>query len=294
MDVEGILELAWYHTAYEGVARVARTAERLRISPTGTRLASLSETVGKVVSVVSIFSAAVLWIWEASGRAEQRHYAAWTLIAAAHGKPGEFGRVLALESLNRDRVSLSGIDLSFANLRGIELPQADLSGARFEKTNFHGANFQCGFSQLFLFGFWDPTRCGTNFKGALFDSTDLGDAKLWGGDMDEATFTGEFRDPKMHGVSLWHANFKDATVHCGDFSRAFFYGAKFTNTHFTTCKKLDRDLYEHDGHPDFDDALLTSVDLRETGIDPAWLKTAKLCDVWLPDGTHRVDGCHSD
>jgi hypothetical protein len=83
----------------------------VRLNENGEKIANL---ILRFAAAVSIAAAAWTYVVEADGRIEARqdslatrHFSAWALINAARGSPRDAGRVVALEDLNRDRVSLS-------------------------------------------------------------------------------------------------------------------------------------------------------------------------------------------
>jgi hypothetical protein len=154
----------------------------VRLSEDGERIANL---ILRFTIAVSIAAAAWTYVVEADGRvkAQQdalmtKHFSAWALINAARGSPRDAGRVVALEDLNRNRVSLSGAPLAMADLVGLSLPasnlsRADLSGANLAKANLTGANL----SGADLSG---SDLSGANLSGANLTGANLSDAKLKG------------------------------------------------------------------------------------------------------------------
>ena len=61
-----------------------------------------------------IIFAAAIYFSGAPGRVKQKHYQAWQVINMEEGKGGNGGRIDALEELNRDRISLIGINVAGA------------------------------------------------------------------------------------------------------------------------------------------------------------------------------------
>ena len=75
----------------------------------------------------SILIGVIFWFAESGDRVQQRHYQAWQVINTAQGKGGSGGRIEALEELNADHISLTGVDVSSAFLQGLRLPHARLA-----------------------------------------------------------------------------------------------------------------------------------------------------------------------
>jgi hypothetical protein len=50
------------------------------------------EFAGRLIAVVSVAVALIVWIWEAGDREKQKHYRAWELINSAQGSTGDGGR----------------------------------------------------------------------------------------------------------------------------------------------------------------------------------------------------------
>jgi hypothetical protein len=67
-------------------------------------------------------------------------YEAWQVINSAAGQGGSGGRIDALQSLNKDRISLARLTVEGANLTGINLQHAKLQGANFRNANLSEAN----------------------------------------------------------------------------------------------------------------------------------------------------------
>src|SRR6185312_2127742 len=84
---------------------------------------------------LSILVAVFFYFHDAGNRIKQRHYQAWQVINTAQGKGGSGGRIEALEELNRDGVSLIGVDVSNAFLQAI-----DLSTARLLRSDFNAVD----------------------------------------------------------------------------------------------------------------------------------------------------------
>ncbi|HEV8598686.1 MAG TPA: pentapeptide repeat-containing protein [Gemmatimonadales bacterium] len=109
------------------------------------------------------------------------NYQAWTVINSAQGKGGSGGRIDALQDLNRNAVSLSGVRLDGAWLEGIELPGAMLSRASLQEANLRGANLQA--ANLEGANLTGINLTGANLQGAFLKGADLSEAQLGTADL---------------------------------------------------------------------------------------------------------------
>jgi len=141
----------------------------------------------------SVLVAVVFYFADSGNRVKQKHYQAWQVIDTAQGKGGSGGRIEALQELNADHVSLTGVDVGGAFLRGIQLERAHL-----ERCDMHAADLRTGdlkFARL--------SDC--NLRGANFRLTDLTGA--------------DFRSAEMQDVDLNGANLAQANLAYADLSR---------------------------------------------------------------------------
>jgi uncharacterized protein YjbI with pentapeptide repeats len=129
---------------------------------------------------------------------------AWQTVNSAVGKPGNAGRVDALQDLNRDGIQLDGISLSGhavlvgpMDLANASMTHADFSDGTYINVNFSRANLDlstwsnvtcesCGFQCSSL---WAPTFSGSHFVWCDFGcpSNDL----KQGGALIESQFRGD-------------------------------------------------------------------------------------------------------
>jgi hypothetical protein len=98
------------------------------------------EFAGRLIAVVSVAVALIVWIWEAGDREKQKHYRAWELINSARGSTGDGGRRDALQDLNEDGEPLAAAPLAKAYLAEVQLSNAKLDQADLSETNLTGAN----------------------------------------------------------------------------------------------------------------------------------------------------------
>ena len=162
------------------------------------------EVVGALILMVGVFA---LWE-EREDRADQRLARMWAL--GTDDRPGNSGKIRALEFLNEKGHPLAGIwipkaylvkiDLKKANLEGANLKGANLKGADLEGANLEGANLK-----------------GANLEGANLEVADLEVADLEGANLKDANLRGanlkgaNLKGAKLWGANVWDANLRDAT-----------------------------------------------------------------------------------
>jgi hypothetical protein len=136
----------------------------------------------------SILIAVAFYFSESPDRIKQKHYQAWQVINTAQGKGGSGGRMEALQELNRDAVSLVGVNVAGAFLEGIDMPRARLLRSDFSAADVRNSNFQRA-------DFSDATLTSANFRQsrlhqASFVRAQLDDADFFGADLSGADFAG--------------------------------------------------------------------------------------------------------
>src|ERR1700677_4558061 len=118
----------------------------------------------------SILFAAIFYFVGASDRLKQKHYQAWQVINTAQGKGGNGGRIDALQELNADRVSLTGVDIAGAFLQGLQLRRANLVRAKMAAADVRGSDLEeCDLQFADL--------QSANFRNGSFRFADLRDRK---------------------------------------------------------------------------------------------------------------------
>jgi hypothetical protein len=157
------------------------------------------------LSRFGVLVAVIFYFAESGNRVKQRHYQAWQVVNSAEGKGGNGGRIEALEELNRDGVSLIGVNLASAFLMGVRLPKAKLARANFDgadarNAEMSGANIR------------DAGLRGANFRGARLEGVSfagsmLNDADLTGANLQKADLTGA----SLENADLRHADLQGAT-----------------------------------------------------------------------------------
>ncbi|HCF29308.1 MAG TPA: hypothetical protein DEV81_19385, partial [Cyanobacteria bacterium UBA11049] len=99
------------------------------------------EKVGGFVGSISIIGAALVYIFsDLPQRTIQTQYEAWEIVRENQGDRASGGRIEAIESLNKQNVSLAEINLENAILPEINLSGADLWGANLKRIRFRGAD----------------------------------------------------------------------------------------------------------------------------------------------------------
>jgi len=136
----------------------------------------------------SILIAVIFYFYESPDRVKQKHYQAWQVINTAQGKGGSGGRIEALQELNRDGVSLVGVNVAGAFLQGIDMPRARLLRSDFSAADVRNSNFQRA-------DFSDATLSSANFRQsrlrlASFIRAQLDDADFFGADLSGSDFAG--------------------------------------------------------------------------------------------------------
>ncbi|MBD2692013.1 pentapeptide repeat-containing protein [Anabaena catenula] len=198
----------------------------------------LAEVLG-AADTISLVVALVLFIKEAPDRRKQFHYQAWSTVDAAHDVKVSYARILALQDLNEDGVSLRGLDAPGAELVDINLPHANLSKANLMESDFTNANLSyanldnANLSQVKLsgadlshakLGFARLTKANlnsANLSNANLICADLSNANLSGANLRDASLSGA----NLAGAYLTGANLKNAKVSDYELSSAFLEGA---------------------------------------------------------------------
>jgi len=151
------------------------------------------EHIAQVLAVVSVIVGVVFFYLESDDRQKAKHYQAWQVINAAQGKPGNGGRVKAMQDLNGDNASLAGVDISNATLRGINLEHANLRDANFSGAHLYEANL----SMTHLYK--------AKLLGAYLYEANLSGADLYDANLAEA----ELGLANLDGANLGSADLKD-------------------------------------------------------------------------------------
>ncbi|WP_263350160.1 pentapeptide repeat-containing protein [Acidicapsa acidisoli] len=149
----------------------------------------------------SVLIAVVFYFADSGNRVKQKHYQAWQVINTAQGKGGSGGRIEALQELNADHVSLTGVDAGGAFLRGIQLEHAHL-----ERCDLHAADLRSG--DLKFARLPDSNLQGANFRQADLSGADLRSAELQDSDLNQANLD----NADLAGTDLSRADLRLANV----------------------------------------------------------------------------------
>jgi uncharacterized protein YjbI with pentapeptide repeats len=189
------------------------------------------------VEAVSILAGLIVFAVGIPEQKKRSHYEAWQVINSAQGQGGSGGRILALQDLNRDRISLAGLTADNADLREISLDKADLRHANLSGTNLSGSSLK-----------------GANFFGANLRNADLSNADLSNADLSEANldganlrrvnltkanlFVASLKQTKLSGAAIVEAELSGANLSGASFSGAVLRGSFLSLTNFSKARGL--------------------------------------------------------
>jgi hypothetical protein len=149
----------------------------------------------------SVLIAVIFYFADSGNRIKQKHYQAWQVINTAQGKGGSGGRIEAMQELNADHVSLTGVDAGGAFLRGVQLEHAHL-----ERCDLHAADLRGG--DLRFAWLSDCNLRGANFRQAELSGADLRSAELEDADLNQANL----ESASLAGADLSRADLRLADV----------------------------------------------------------------------------------
>jgi len=149
----------------------------------------------------SVLIAVIFYFADSGNRLKQKHYQAWQVINTAQGKGGSGGRIEALQELNTDHVSLTGVDAGGAFLRGIQLERAHL-----ERCDLHDADLRSG--DLKFARLEDCNLQSANFRQADLSGTDLRSSSMQDSDLNQANLN----SANLDGADLSRADLRLADV----------------------------------------------------------------------------------
>lgn len=206
---------------------------------------SLLSEVLESADTLSLVVALMLFIKEAPDRRKQFHYQAWSTIDAAHAVKVSYARILALQDLNADAVSLRGLDSPSAELVNINLSRADLSEANLNKTDLSNSNLSY----------------------ANLDNAILSHSKLSGANLSHANLS----FARLNKANLSSANLSSANLICADLSRANLSGVNLKNASLSGAN--------------LDGTYLTGANLTDAKVSISELSGAFLEGAIMPDGS---------
>lgn len=206
---------------------------------------SLIGEILQSVDALSMVVALILFIKEAPDRRKQFHYQAWSTVDAAHGVKVSYARVLALQDLNEDGVSLRGVDAIGAELVAINLSRANLSETKLSEADLSNANL----------------------SHANLNNANLSQAKLSGANLSDANLS----FARLSQVNLSSANLSGANLICADLSNANMSGVNLTNASLSGANLKS--------------AYLSGANLKGAKVSISDLSGALLAGAVMPDGS---------
>jgi uncharacterized protein YjbI with pentapeptide repeats len=191
------------------------------------RGARVIEFIAVIFALVAFFIDHGVRTEERAARAEERLARMWNL--ATDPRPGNSGKIPALEFLNREQKPLAGISIPKAYLVGVELKDANLRGANLSEANLNEANLQGANligAELQSANLRGANLQGANLIGAKLQGADLSGAELQGADLSKAKLQGaDLRVAKLQGADLRWAKLQGADLSVAELQGALFWGA---------------------------------------------------------------------
>jgi hypothetical protein len=165
----------------------------------------------------SVLVAVIFYLLGYEDRLKNKHYQAWQVVNSAYGRPGNGGRTAAIEDLNSDGVSLSGVALigdssGGAELWYVQLPNADLYGANLRGAALGGANLQ------------GADLAWANLQGAILNKSNLQGANLAAAD--------------LQGANLINVNLQETDLEATILQDALLWQADLTTAHNLTREQV--------------------------------------------------------
>lgn len=172
------------------------------------------ENLGKL----SVLFALVLFITESDERANLKSHQAWQVVTTAYGKPGDLGRIVAIQDLADQNYSLLEVDVSNAYLRRLDIGDKNAMawGAKFNDTDLKAANLR-----------------GTRFSAAHFERSKLHYADLSNTKLDYTY---------LRCAEFIKANLRNASLEGAHLEFANFYGANLEGANLLNIKNF-KEIY---------------------------------------------------
>lgn len=215
----------------------------------------------QILGLIAIFIAAFSFWQEAKDQRKIRHYRAWQVINLAQGKGGAGGRIQALEELNRDGISLAGVDLSKAWLSGINLEKADLRSSDLKGAILDGANLRGAYCNDAHLEGADLTEA--NLKEAYFTNSYLQGANLLGAHLERSHFS----YANLDSACLVFAHLEGAYLKLASMQGAILIEANMENAFLGRVNLGSANLFRAD---------LENANLAWVCLDNAYLEYANL------------------
>jgi uncharacterized protein YjbI with pentapeptide repeats/hemoglobin-like flavoprotein len=197
------------------------------------------------IEQISLMIGVILYLKEAPDRRKQFHYHAWGAIDGAASAKVSQTRIMALQDLNADGVSLRGFHGDGLDLSEVKLPNADLR--------------QC------------------QLNDARFDDCDLSHGDVSYASMNHASLVkAELHHIRMEfahcvGANFNGANLENAKMFCADLTQANLSGA---NLRYASLKGVC-----------FEGAVLAGADFTGADVDVRALSKGTLSSTRMPDGS---------
>ncbi|WP_353735012.1 pentapeptide repeat-containing protein [Okeania sp. SIO2C2] len=174
---------------------------------------AILNVVGLLANITLIVSL-VSWFTERKERKEERHFSTWSIINEGQGDKSGVVKT-AVERLNQEGFSLSGLQLNKTNLH-----DANLIGARLFQANFSEAILsrnKLAKANLVL----------ANLSKVFFIGADVSEAYLNGANLSQANMIGtKFTKANLGGTNLSEANFDLVNLDGANLRGAYLFNAK--------------------------------------------------------------------
>lgn len=195
---------------------------------------------GEFAALAFVIPTAIVLLVDLKDRKTHRIAEAWQLVTQV--SPGNSGKGPALEYLNSQGISLTGIDLSAEDDQaGVFLREVNLSGADLFKANLSGVDLtgaylaessliQANLSGVVLTiaNLSSAVLQEADLSGADLSGADLSDTYLWAADLSGANLSyADLSEARLLDVNLSGANFLRANL-----SRAVLSGANLSEANF--------------------------------------------------------------
>lgn len=210
----------------------------------GQEIAAI-QTLIDTLEPLSIFIAVLIFVKEQPERKRQFQYQAWSIIDSATGIENSQARIIALEDLCDDGISLNEINLVGAKLNGIEMNGVNIARADLRKALLVNA-------ELFY----------TNFNNTNLSEADCTGVTFYRSNLSFVNFT---------KANCSSANFSKANLMFSDFTQGNFSGANFIQANLKGVN--------------FEGAYLSGANLKGANVILEDLEKALLTDTIMPDGS---------
>ncbi len=208
--------------------------------------------IADTATILGLPIAIVLLLLSLSQQRSDSEYGAWQAIMLAHGKPGNLGRVKALEQLSRNGVDLSGVSVtgetiagSGAHLPGLHLrygtnmERCQLYQAVLVNAQLSGVDFSYG--NLWAASLRRADLSHTKFRNAILDHAYLVGTILRDADLTEANLSHAILGADCRRSSLINTNLRGAYLGAADLQDADLLGAVADSAFFISIRWDERE-----------------------------------------------------